>query len=548
MNLHLDTFSFYSFLILLGGLAVFLHGLDSMSNNLKKIAGDGFKVILKNITEHRIYGVIVGAVVTSVIQSSSATTSILVSLVQSSLINFERTVAVIMGANIGTTITGQIVAFKITKWALPIIFAGFMIQILAKRTKTRNVGYSIIGLGFIFLGLGIMSDAMKPLRHSDYFLHIMQNLENVPLGILAGAAFTAMVQSSSATIGIMIGMASQGLISIEAGVPLILGANLGTCVTAVLASLRSNPEAKRVAAAHILFNVAGICIFMWWIPSFIKFISSFTPANDIPRLIANAQTFFNIAATLALLPFVKQLQWAAIKLVPDSGKKQKTFELPKAKDFNHAPSIGLLHSKEAIKHLKNTVKDMLIVSRSYLVERSSLQEDKIVELRTQQKDLRNELLEYLSKLSRYRMDFKQSSNLIHQTEIINEIEQIAYRLEISFERMASKVPHFEQSIGNLEEYFKKTIKYFSKSCNSFINESADDAKVLHDKLEALGPFESDFRQKYFKKINDNNSDSYDIDQVNLEVLEILRSINASSMRICKIVSSNYADSPKPVLA
>ncbi len=534
MNLHQESFNIYSLLVLLGGLAIFLNGLESMSNNLKKIAGEGFKIILKNITEHRVYGVIVGTLVTAVIQSSSATTSILVSLVQSGLIQFERTVAIIMGANIGTTVTGQIVAFKVTKWALPIIFVGFMIQILASRTKTRNIGLGIIGLGFIFLGLSIMSDTMKPLRHSEHFVHLVQNLENVPLGILVGAVFTAMIQSSSATIGIMIGMATQGLISIEAGVPLILGANLGTCVTAVLASLRASDEAKRVAAAHIIFNVAGILMFMFWIPNFISFVKSFSPPDDIPRLIANAQTAFNLIATLILLAFVPQLQWLAKKVIPDRAKKKRTFVLPKAKESAHTPNIGVLHSKEGIRHLKNIVKEMLIVSRSYLIERTSLQEDKIVELRQEQKELRNELLEYLSKLSRYRMALAQSTNIMQQSEVINEIEHIAYKLEISFERMAHKIPKFQQSIDDLEEYFKKTIKYFSKACNAFINGSVSEAEIIRDKISMLKPFETEFRKKYFEKIHSGASKSHELDQVNLEVLEILRSVNSASKRICNV--------------
>lgn len=533
MHLEQEGFTIYSFLVMLGGLSVFLFGLDGMSENLKKVSGKSLKLILQNLTEHRIFGVLVGTIVTGIIQSSSATTSILVGFVQSGLMSFERTVAIIMGANIGTTVTGQIVAFKITAWALPIIAGGFMIKSFARRTKTRYIGSIIYGLGMIFLGLAIMSDAMRPLRDSPFFLNLIQNLENVPLGILVGTIFTAMVQSSSATIGIMIGMATQGLVTIEAAVPMILGANLGTCITAVLASIKASNEAKRVAAAHILFNVTGIVLFMFWIPSFIGIIKSFSPDNDIPRLIANAQTVFNIAATLMLLPFLGQIQYLAKKIIPED-KSKKVFVLPKARSLADTPDFGLLHSMIGIRHLKNIIKDMLILSRNYLINQDDLNIDKFNDLREDQKALRNDLLEYLGKLSRNRMALNQTTNILLQTEVINEIEHVAYKLEVSFERMSHQTPQFQQSIEDLEEYFKKTMKYFSKSCNAFINNSKDDATSVKAKISKLKPFEITFKQKYLKKIGEGVSDSYELDQVNLEVLEILRSINSTSTRICDI--------------
>lgn len=534
MSFDQDNFSFYSLLLMLGGLSIFLYGMELMSANLRKIAGDGLKIILQKVTEHRIYGIAIGAAVTAIIQSSSATTSILVSFVQSHLMAFERTIPIIMGANIGTTVTAQIVAFKITQWSLPIIFVGFLFLTLSRRTRTKNFGNVIMGLGMLFLGLAIMSAAMKSLRSSEFFLDLMQNLENVGLGILVGAIFTALIQSSSATLGIMIGMATQGLVTIEAALPLIMGANLGTCVTAILASLKSSREAKRVALAHVFFNVGGVLLFAFWVPQFIKFVQYLTPTESIPRLIANAQTYFNIIATAAWFPFVKQLEWVSKKLIPDSKNEAKRYALPRASSFSEAPELALIQSKDAIKHMKNLIKDMLFISRHYLIERNALQEDKISKIREEQVELRNSIVDFLGRLSKQRLSYAQTSDVLNQSVVINEMEHVAYKLEVSFERMAmsDEIPHFQRNEAGLEEYFRKTIKYFSKSCNAFINDSLEDSKKISSKINSLKTFENDFRNKYIEKIHELSADSNELDKVNLEVLEILRSINSTSDRIC----------------
>lgn len=539
--MHIDNehFSFLSLLTMLGGLSVFLYGLELMSSNLRKSSGNTLKLVLEKATEHPLMGVAVGTLVTSIIQSSSATTSILVSLVQSHLMSFERTVGVIMGANIGTTITAQIVAFKVTHWALPIFLIGFIIQTFGKRTKTKSIGFIIMGLGLIFFGLYIMSAAMKALRGSEYFLSLMQSLENIPLGILVGAVFTALIQSSSATLGIMIGMASSGLISVEASVPVILGANLGTCVTAIFAALKTSDEAKRVAAAHILFNVGGVLLFAFWIPQFTKLVQLYTPPDDIPRLIANAQTTFNIMATVIWLPFTKQLQWLSemiIKVEDNKGSKRR-YLLPKASKISKAPDLSLIQSKDAIRYMKNLVKDIMIISRSYLINHDALQIDKIIELRNEQKELRADLIDYLSRCSRHFLSYKQTSDILNQTAVINEIEHIAHKIDVTFERMANNPPTFDEEDKNLEDYFRKTVKYFSKACNAFIHESSHDSKRIYAKLEGLKPFEDSFRAKYIESIyvDSHKKGGADGARINLELLEILRSINSTSKRICKVL-------------
>ena len=289
-----ESFSFLSIVTLLGGTALLLYGLDVMDLNLRNAAGPNFKLAIEQATRNTWLGVLLGTLLTGIVQSSTAVTSILVSFVQSGLINFERTIGVMLGANIGTTVTAHIMAINIVKWSLAIVFMGFMIQTLAKRNQNIYIGNAIMASGIMLYGLQLMSDSMKPLRHSQIFLDMMQNFESPIVGILVGAAFTALIHSSAGALGVMIGLGMQGLLTVEAAVPLMLGANIGTCVTAVIVSLKTSYQAKRVAAAHIVFNILGVLPFAFIIPQFTAFISSFSPPNNVAQFIANSHTVFNI--------------------------------------------------------------------------------------------------------------------------------------------------------------------------------------------------------------------------------------------------------------
>jgi len=228
--------------------------------------------ILSMLTRNRLIGLTAGAFVTMVIQSSSATTVMLVSFVQAGLMTFTQSLGVILGADIGTTVTAQLIAFKLTDYALLLVGAGFLLRMFGKTESMKSTGDVILGFGILFFGMKLMSDSMKPLRSYGAFIDIMKNLEHPIKGILAGAVFTAVVQSSSATTSVIIVLAEQGFLSLEAGIPVIFGANVGTCVTAGLASIGAEREAKRVALAHVLFKVAGVLLFVFWIPAFSELI------------------------------------------------------------------------------------------------------------------------------------------------------------------------------------------------------------------------------------------------------------------------------------
>ena len=301
-----------------GGLALFLLGMERMADGLKAATGVKMQSILGRLTTNRFSGIMVGALVTTVIQSSSVTTVLVVGFVSAELMTLGQSIGVIMGANIGTTITGQIVAFKVTRLALAFVAVGFSMVFIARQEKLKHYGGILLGLGLIFFGMSVMSEAMHPLRSYAPFLDAMQRMENPLLGILTGAAFTALIQSSSASIGIVIVMASQGFVSLPAGISLALGADIGTCVTALLASLGRPRVAIRAAVFHVIFNVVGVVIWVGFIDQLGQLAVMISPqrpeltgiarlAAETPRQLANANTLFKVANTLLFVGFTPQL-------------------------------------------------------------------------------------------------------------------------------------------------------------------------------------------------------------------------------------------------
>ena len=305
-------------LSLLGGLALFMYGMQMMSTNLEAVAGNRMKQILERLTANRFLGVLVGAGITALIQSSSATTVMTVGFVNSGLMTLKQAVWIIMGANVGTTITGQLIALDIGALAPLIAFVGVMSLIFVKNKKVQHVGGIIAGIGVLFIGMGMMSDAMVPLRDSETFIHMVTKFSNPLLGILVGAVFTAIIQSSSASVGILQALAMGGVINLHSAVFVLFGQNIGTCITALLASVGTSRNAKRTTLIHLMFNVIGTALFVTLciLTPFTDFVVSLTPDNPVAQ-IANVHTIFNISTTIILLPFGALLEKIAIAILPD---------------------------------------------------------------------------------------------------------------------------------------------------------------------------------------------------------------------------------------
>lgn len=358
VNLGGIILSIQSFFSLLGGLALFLYGMQMMSVNLEAAAGSRMKQILERLTSNRFLGVCVGAGITAVIQSSSATTVMVVGFVNSQLMTLKQAVWIIMGANIGTTITGQLIALDIGAIAPLIAFVGVAIVLFVKKKRLQFTGGIVAGLGILFLGMGMMSAAMTPLRDSPSFVNLMTRFSNPLFGILAGALFTAIIQSSSASVGILQALAVSGLIGIDSAVFVLFGQNIGTCITAVLASIGANRDAKRTTLIHLMFNLFGTAVFtcLCLTVPFPQWVASFTPGNPAAQ-IANVHTIFNIVTTLFLLPFGAQLACLSERLLPDTPSQttdeEKWFD--ELLSTEHVLGVSVM----ARKQMENEIRRML---------------------------------------------------------------------------------------------------------------------------------------------------------------------------------------------
>lgn len=350
---------------LLGGLALFLMGMKMMSDGLEQTAGDKMKTVLEKLTSNRFLGVGVGAGITAVIQSSSATTVMVVGFVNSGLMTLRQAIWVIMGANVGTTITGQLIALDVGVIAPLIAIVGVVFIVFLKSKKLHHWGYIFAGLGILFMGMNMMSDSMSGLRDSQEFVNVVTNLSNPAFGILAGAVFTAIIQSSSASVGILQALAMSGAISLSSSVYVLFGQNIGTCITAVLASVGTSRNARRTTVIHLLFNITGTIIFtiICMLTPFTDFMQSLTPDNPAAQ-IANVHTIFNIVTTLILLPFGTLLEKAAMKILPErsdekSDKMQLRFISPDSVNNHSIGSVSV-----AVSQIRSEVSHMLELARS----------------------------------------------------------------------------------------------------------------------------------------------------------------------------------------
>jgi phosphate:Na+ symporter len=427
---------------LFGGLALFLFGMEQMADSLKAVAGERMKIILARLTTNRFMGAITGAFVTAIIQSSSVTTVLVVGFISAGLMSMAQSIGVIMGANIGTTITAQIVAFKVTKAALLMIAVGFGMLFFSKNEKIKQYGGMLMGLGLVFFGMSVMSDAMHPLRSYQPFLDLMTRMENPLVGILVAAGFTALIQSSSATTGIVIVMATQGFITLPAGIALAFGANIGTCVTAMLASIGKPREAVRAAIVHVMFNVFGVLLWVSFISQLADFVTWLSPSHgglagaerlaaDTPRQIANAHTVFNIANTLIFIGLTGQFARLVEWLVPDRPLEEEELARPRYLDDSllETPSLALDRARLEIGNMGERVMEMLrlIMPAILAGDRTSLKQvagiDDIVDT------LHGHIITYLGDISRKPLTEEQTRDLLGLMAAANELENIGDIIE-----------------------------------------------------------------------------------------------------------------------
>jgi phosphate:Na+ symporter len=416
---------------LIGGLGLFLYGLSTMSSSLQKVAGRGLKNLLKLLTSNRFVAVGMGALVTALIQSSSATSVMVIGFVNAGLLKLEQAIGVVIGANIGTTITGQLIAFKVDKFALPIIGIGFAFIMLSKRRQTRLWGEAILGFGLLFLGLYIMKQVLTPLGGTNLFKSFFVNFSEQPiLGVLAGMVATMMIQSSSATVGLTMALAAAGLIDLRGAICLVLGENIGTTITAQIAGIGSNRVARRAAFAHTMFNVlgvAGMVILMYSTSLYVRLVES--TSGNVMRQVANSHTIFNIANGLVFLPLTGVLRRVVEKIVPGGDEDMPIEPQFLERHLLETPLVALEQAKKEIVRMAEAARhSVAAATRSFFYDdHKALKRVHMLEEGID--NLQREITHYLVELAKRSLTEVESEQLPVLLHTINDIERIGDHAE-----------------------------------------------------------------------------------------------------------------------
>ena len=482
--MNVDVFQIL--ITLFGGLALFIYGMNLMSDGLQKAAGEKMEKVLGILTKNPLMGVLAGALVTAVLQSSSATTVMVLGFVSAGLMGLPQAISVIFGANIGTTITAQLIAFKIGDYAWLFLFVGFVLFFfLKKNEKVMDIGQTIMGFGMLFVGINIMGDTMKPLAEAPVFVDLMMQVQDVPvLGVVLGTVMTVVVQSSSATIAVLQNLAAtagpdgvSSILGLAGAIPILFGDNIGTTITAVLASIGGSIAAKRTACAHVIFNLSGTFVFIWFIPWYTKFVQMISPQGPevevIARQIANAHLCFNVANTIIWLPLLGVL----VKIVTKIVKGSDLDRLPSEPVFldNHVldhPFMALILVKKELSRLAVFASEMIVTSKKAFLGNDLEAAEKVIADEDNVDILQHKIVNYLAAL------FANESLTEHQAKEVSGLMHVATDIE-----------HVGDYCENIAEYSidktKKNYEFSDEACAE-IYECFDHAsRMMNDSIKAL---------------------------------------------------------------
>ena len=520
---------------IIGGLSLFLYGMLLMTNSLKTAAGNGLKVLLSKMTKNRFTALLAGTGITSIIQSSSVTTVLLVGFVSANLISFPQTLGVILGANIGTTITAQIIAFKITDYALLIVAVGYLVNILFNNKKSKEIGLIIIGLGLVFLGMNLMSEATAPLRSYKPIIDLMSKFNSPIWGILFGFVFTAIIQSSSATTGMVIVLAGHNLIDLQAGISIIIGANVGTCVTALLAAINKPRPAVQVAISHIFFKITGALMWVFLIPQ-LEQIVRFIGEGTLPRQIANAHTVFNVINAMVFMCLLTPIS----KLIQ--------FILPIKRPKDTIPLLNSYYLENidlALDMVETNIQEMAtnvtIITKEAFKIACTGTEVELQELRGKDKDIdkyQSKILAYMGQIQRQNLTESQSTILKHQIEVANILESIGDLIstnlvEATEHRITNNYIISEKTQEQLFNLYEKSIDVFN---NAIIAYKLKQLKIAKDVINSKKEFSllfSQVKSHIFSRLSTTSQNNIQSIRIELELLEITRQIHVLSRRLSR---------------
>lgn len=497
--------SFEIFTGIFGGLGLFLYGMKLMSDGLENIAGEKLKGILEKITSNKIMGVLVGIVVTAIIQSSSAVTVMVVSFVNAGLMTLTQATGVILGSNIGTTITAQMVSFKLEIIAPIFIGVGAIVMIGAKRKKVKDLAYIALGFGILFMGMGLMSASLKPVSELDIFNNFILLVANNPiLGVLIGMLMTAILQSSSATTGILVALGASGNIDMNVAFPIVLGCNIGTCITAILAGLTANRTAKKAALLHLFFNIFGTIIFLPFSDKVVMIVQYLTP-DSVARQIANAHTIFNIVITILILPISKYFVNLVNKILPDNGNVMMCGAIYLDKKLLETPVVAITQVvKETIRMAQIARNNFKLAMQSFFYGKdedikSVYENENIINT------LEKEITEYLIAISQHNLPEENAELISEVYHTINDIERIGDHaeniVELAINKFNNNIELSNEALKEIEEISNVTLESLDIAIKCFKEKECKDNIIVNEIEERIDKLEKSFRNNNIIRLN-----------------------------------------------
>lgn len=511
---------------LLGGLAIFIYGMNMMSECLQKAAGEKMRSILALLTKNPVMGVLAGALTTAVLQSSSATTVMAIGFVSAGFMNLPQAISIIIGANIGTTMTAQIMAFKLSDYIYAIIFVGFIISFLVESEKVKNIGQTIFAFGLLFLGIETMGSVMKPLADSPVFTEMIARVSDVPiLGVAVGTLMTLVVQSSSATVAVLQNFASQAgpdgvtsVIGLAGAIPILFGDNIGTTITAVLASIGQTKDAKRTAVAHCVFNISGTFLFIWFVGPFAKLIQMISPKGPeievISRQIANTHTIFNCVMTLVWVPLIWLMVKIVMRIIPDGRKEQYSLSEPLYLDEKllGQPTAALQLVAKEVLHCSEIVRDMIRQTREALKNEEKKEIEDVHCKLDAVKSLHARITQYLTDLfASGSLNEEQASQSAGIMYVLSDVDRMGILCgEVAGgikEKMEKKYKYSKEAMKDLGKSLELIETMYSEVREAIVSGKLEHAKELVKKREKVMELDISMRKAHMSRVSKGKCDA-----------------------------------------
>ena len=488
-----------------GGLGLFLYGMKLMSDGLENVAGEKLKGILEKITSNKVIGVLVGTIVTAIIQSSSATTVMVVSFVNAGLMTLTQATGVILGSNIGTTITAQMVSFNLEIIAPIFIGVGSIVMMSAKKKKIKDLAYIALGFGVLFMGMGLMSSSLKPVSNLHIFNEFISVIgKNNFLGVLVGLVMTAILQSSSATTGILVALANTGNIDMNVAFPIILGCNIGTCITAILAGLTANRTAKKAALLHLSFNIFGTFLFLPFSDKVVTVVNYLTPDN-VARQVANAHTIFNVVITIFILPISKYFVRLVNRILPDDESKESYGAVYLDKKLLETPIVATGQAIKETIRMANKAKDNLELAMEVFLNWNEEKMKRVYDNENLINTLERDITEYLIELSQHNLP-EENAKLVSQAyHTINDIERIGDHaeniVELAIQKYENDITLSNEGDKEVRQLFEVTLKSISIAIEAFESNEINNGDEVEKIEEEIDSLEKQFRENNINRLS-----------------------------------------------